>query len=522
LGFWVFFVAKKGLPLGNKAYFLFGGKVTMVLKPERFSNPVEILNLVGGQWIHSKSQTKQILKSPYDQHPFAVVSESTQEDISLAVLRAGEAFESWQRTPIKERCQILLTFRQLVLDQRENLARGISAESGKTPEEALQGLMKGLEVTEFAISLQNLSVGQKMEVSRGVSCEMRREPLGVVVGITPFNFPAMVPLWMFPIALALGNCFILKPSEKVPLTSQRLGDLLTQAGLPPGVFSVVNGGRSTVDALITHPEVQAVAFVGSTPVAQSLYQKATALGKRALCLGGAKNLLMVVPDADPEVIVPAVVQSFTGCAGQRCMAGSILVAVGPVDSLIDQIVVKTKSIQCGIHMGALIDTAARTRILGIIERALGEGAKLLLDGRSPNVPDCFKEGQWLAPTILDQVLPHFECAQTEIFGPVLSIIRVETLSEALALDRRLPYGNATSIFTTSGAIADQVAQNSPSGMIGINVGVPVPREPFSFGGTKRSKFGQGDITGESSLEFWTSLKKITTKWSLQKDQNWMS
>jgi malonate-semialdehyde dehydrogenase (acetylating)/methylmalonate-semialdehyde dehydrogenase len=361
-----------------------------------------------------------------------------------------------------------------------------------------------------------------MDVSRGVSCEYRREPLGVVAGIVPFNFPAMVPMWMYPIAVTLGNCFILKPSEKVPLTSQWMAELMHLAGFPPGVFQLVNGSRDAVEALIDHKDVQAVGFVGSTPVAKALYGRATALGKRALCLGGAKNFLLVTPDADEKITVRGVVDSFTGCAGQRCMAASLMVVVGQADHLVQKIADNARSLELGAQMGAIIDKSALERITKAIETAERQGAKILVDGRKAKAPKGFENGNWIGPTILDQVTPAMECANVEIFGPVLAILRVKNLSEALEIESKNPFGNATSVFTQSGAVAKFVAENATNGMIGVNIGVPVPREPFSFGGSKESKFGTCDITGESSLEFWAQRKKITTKWAEQSDGTWMS
>jgi malonate-semialdehyde dehydrogenase (acetylating)/methylmalonate-semialdehyde dehydrogenase len=377
-------------------------------------------------------------------------------------------------------------------------------------------------VVEFATSVPNLDRGGALEVSRGVTCEYRREPLGVVAGVTPFNFPAMVPMWMFPIALAVGNAFVLKPSEKVPLSACLLGEWLLEAGLAPGLFSVVHGGARVVEALVDHPLVRAVGFVGSTPVARAVHARATVLGKRALCLGGAKNHLIVAPDADEAVTVKGVVDSFTGCAGQRCMAASVLVVVGKAERFVRPIVEAAGKLELGRDMGALIDASARTRLVSAIAEAEGEGARVVLDGRNVAAPAGYEHGHWLAPTVLEGVTPGMSAAQRELFGPVLSVIRVATIDEALALERASEYGNALSIFTTSGALARYVAEQATSGMVGVNVGVPVPRDPFSFGGTKASRFGQGDITGPAGIELWSNLKKITTKWAPQRDANWMS
>jgi len=382
--------------------------------------------------------------------------------------------------------------------------------------------LKGVEVVEFALSLQNMDDGGALEVSRGVTCETRREPLGVVVGITPFNFPAMVPLWMFPISITLGNCFVLKPSEKVPMTACRMGELMIEAGYPPGVFSLVHGDRTAVEALVDHPHTRAVAFVGSSLAARAVYTRATALGKRALCLGGAKNHIIVVPDADPAVTVRGVVDSFTGCAGQRCMAASVLLAVGDVDPLLDAICAEAARLTPGQAMGALIDATARERIRTGIATAERQGADVRVDGRQAPAPAGYEGGSWLGASVLDRARPEMECAKEELFGPVLTVLRAATLDEALSLEIQSPYGNATSVFTRSAAVARHVAERATTGMIGVNIGVPVPREPFSFGGTKHSKFGHGDITGRPAIDFWTDLKKITTKWALQSDASWMS
>ncbi len=294
-------------------------------------DPVSCRHMLGGAWVEGDSAYRFEVTSPYTGQVIAHVTEADEALVDRAIQEAQNAFDGWRRTPLKERCQVLFKYRELMLLELDDISHTVAAESGKTYEEARAGILKGLEVTEFAISLQNMDQGGSLEVSRGVYCQIHREPLGVVAGIVPFNFPAMVPMWMFPIALALGNCFVIKPSEKVPLTAQRMADLLRKAGLPPGVFTLLNGRAATSQAIIDHPLIRAVAFVGSTPVARSVYQRTTQHGKRALCLGGAKNQLILVPDADPQLSVRGIVDSFTGCAGQRCMAASLLIAVGPVE-----------------------------------------------------------------------------------------------------------------------------------------------------------------------------------------------
>jgi malonate-semialdehyde dehydrogenase (acetylating) / methylmalonate-semialdehyde dehydrogenase len=479
------------------------------------------LNLIGGTPSAGSGREIDVI-SPYTGGAVGRVHLSTEADVDRAVRAAHDAWPGWRRMPLRERVEPLLRLRALLLAQLDALSDVIATESGKTPAEAKAGVLRGIEVIDFAASLLNSDSGGALDVSRGVSCEYRRDPIGVVVGVTPFNFPAMVPMWMFPIALTVGNAFILKPSEKVPMAADMLGELATRAGYPPGIFSIVHGDKLAVEALCVHPLTQAVAFVGSTDVARRVYAQAAGAGKRALCLGGAKNQLIVAPDADPSLAVRSIVDSFTGCAGQRCMAGSLMIAVGSADRWIGDVKAMAEQIPLGTGMGALIDAAAKARLESAIERAASEGATVLLDGRHAKVPSQYAGGNWLGPTILDHVTPAMDCAQRELFGPVLSVIRVPSLERALSIEQDNPYGNATSIFTSSGAAARLLGERATSGMIGVNIGVPVPREPFSFGGTKQSKFGHGDITGPAAVDFWTDLKKITSKWAAQSDATWMS
>lgn len=485
------------------------------------TQPLQARSLIGGTW-RAGAGGDRAIKSPYNGKALGMLSLCLAADVDAAVEASYQAFQRWSGVPRKERSSLLLNFRSLLLRDIALLSHSAARESGKTVAEARAEVLKAIEVLEFAVALQDSDLGGAIDVSRGVRCEYQREPLGVTVGITPFNFPAMVPMWMIPISLALGNSFILKPSDKVPFTPCLIGELIQEAGFPPGVFSVVQGGREIVEALVDHPRVAAVGFVGSSPIAKSVYGRATSHGKRALCLGGAKNHLILVPDADVKVASEGIVSSFTGCAGQRCMAGSVLVAVGDCDSLVQEVVSVAGRIALGKDMGALIDSAAHERLTQAIAKAEREGAKILLDGRKVSAPKGYEGGVWLGPTIIDGASPSMECACAELFGPVLTIVRVRTLDEALELERASKYGNATVVFTTNGAVARHVAERATSGMVGINVGVPVPREPFSFGGTKDSKFGCGDITGSGGVEFWSNRKKITTKWAMQSDKNWMS
>ncbi len=476
---------------------------------------------INGSWVTGEAG-RLTVHSPYNGQAIGEASVPSTLQVQEAIQAAGRAQEAWGRLPIKERSRVLFQFRNILIRDADAISHLKSAECGKTLEEAKAGLAKGIEVLEFALAIQNLDLGGKVEVSRGVSCEYRREPLGVVANITPFNFPAMVPMWTIPIALALGNAYIWKPSDKTPLTAQWIANALKEAGLPDGVFTVLHGGVDTVNAIIDHPLVKAIGFVGSTKVAKMVFQRGTQNGKRVLALGGAKNHVILVPDADPELSGAGISDSFTGCAGQRCMAASVLLAVGDVENHIQKIVKRATSLELGSRMGAIITKEQRDFLVAAIGRAEAAGAKVLLDGRKASAPKGCEGGNWLGPTILDLVTPGSEAATTELFGPILSIVRCKDLSEALRIEKSVEYGNACSIFTSNGALADRVAREATTGMVGINVGVPVPREPFSFGGINASKFGHGDITGHQSLDFWSNIKKVTTKWEPQTDSSWMS
>ncbi len=482
-------------------------------------------NFIAGAWVKGLAGSLSV-HSPYNGMQIGTVSLPTTAQVQTAMVSASNAQKAWAQLPIKERSKVLYQFRNILLRDLDSIAHLKSSESGKTFSEAKAGLMKGIEVLEFALSIQNLDLGGKVEVSKGVTCEYRREPLGVIANITPFNFPAMVPMWTIPIAIALGNAYVWKPSDKTPLTSLKIADALSEAGLPAGIMTVLQGGQATVEAIIDHPVVKAVGFVGSTKIAKLVYQRATQLGKRALALGGAKNHIVLLPDANPEMSGPGISDSFTGCAGQRCMAASVLLAVGKNDPQIEKhiqnVVARASSLKLGPDMGALITRQQKEFLISAIDRIEKAGGKILLDGRKAKAPEGFEGGNWLGPTIIDQVQPGSEAATIELFGPILSIVRCQDLSEAMRIENSVEYGNACSVFTSSGALAERVSREASTGMVGINVGVPVPREPFSFGGTNASKFGHGDITGHQSLDFWSSIKKITTKWEAQTDSNWMS
>jgi malonate-semialdehyde dehydrogenase (acetylating) / methylmalonate-semialdehyde dehydrogenase len=475
-------------------------------------------NFIGGEFANPSGTEKlPIMNSRYGK-PISHVTMSTAADVDMAVQVAHKAFADWRHWPIRDRAHIMYIMRELMTRDLTELSWLCSHENGKTFDESKAEVLKGIECLEYGCSLPNLAAGTQLEVSRGVMCETIHEPLGVVAGVTPFNFPTMVPLWMLPQALVGGNTFVLKPSERVPLSTQRMAALFQEAGLPNGVFNIVQGDKVVVNALCDHPLVKAFGFVGSTPVAKMVYGRAAATGKRALCLGGAKNHLIVVPDADVVMSSENITASFTACAGQRCMAASVLVAVGDVEPIIAAVVEKAKKIKVGVDIGPVTSAAAFERINKYITEAEKHGAKILLDGRNPKVTE---GGYWVGPTIIDGLKPSDKSACEEIFGPVISILRVKNLEQAIAIENSNPYGNACSIYTTSGHVAGEVMRRAEAGMCGVNVGVPVPREPFAFGGWNDSKFGNGDITGWEGFQFWTRARKITTKWALQKDSTWM-
>jgi malonate-semialdehyde dehydrogenase (acetylating) / methylmalonate-semialdehyde dehydrogenase len=437
------------------------------------------------------------------------------------VRTAEAALPAWSATPIKERVQVFYRYKTLLEQHIDELAALITRENGKIAGEARAEVLKSAELTEFACSLPQITPGEVLEVSRGVECRIERYPVGVVAAITPFNFPNMVPNWSIPNAVALGNCLILKPSELVPLSAGRIAELLREAGLPEGVLQVVHGGKDAVEAICDHPGIAAVSFVGSTKIAKVVYRRATSNLKRCVALGGAKNHLIVMPDADPEMTSGNVVASMSGCAGQRCMAASVMVAVSKTDHIIDKMVAAAKKMVPGKDIGPVISAESKARITRYIDEAEAAGAKVLVDGRGTKVPG--KEGGYfIGPTIIDHVTPDMKIAQEEVFGPVLVIVRAPDVNRALEIENASPYGNAASVFTESGGVARYVMEHASAGMVGVNVGVPVPREPFSFGGWNDSKFGVGDITGRGSIEFWTQSKKMTTKWNREAGTNWMS
>jgi malonate-semialdehyde dehydrogenase (acetylating)/methylmalonate-semialdehyde dehydrogenase len=480
-----------------------------------------IQNYINGQFVNAVGTRTLDVISPIDGNHLSTVPMSSGMDLNKAVNAAKVAFPGWSRTPIKERVQVFFRYKALLEKNMKELAELVQEENGKTYTEAVAEIEKSIELSEFATSLPQLVTGEVLEVSKGVECRTEHVPLGVVASIVPFNFPSMVPNWTIPNAIALGNCMIIKPSEKVPLSVGRLAALLKQAGLPDGVFNVVHGDVEIVEAICDHPAIEAVSFVGSTKVAKIVYQRSTSHYKRCLALGGAKNHLVVLPDAIPAMTAQNVAASMSGCAGQRCMAASAMVAVGKVDHIIEKICDEARKIVPGKNLGAVINKQSQERIEAYITAAEKDGAKILVDGRKTVVAGKEK-GTYVGPTVIDFVKPTMSVATEEIFGPVISIMRTNTVDEALAIENANPYGNAASVFTQSGGAARYIIDNASAGMIGVNVGVPVPREPFSFGGWNESKFGVGDITGKSSIEFWTKLKKSTTKWNPEAGINWMS
>ncbi|MBK9451047.1 MAG: CoA-acylating methylmalonate-semialdehyde dehydrogenase [Bacteroidetes bacterium] len=480
----------------------------------------EVKNYIGGQFV-SNGQERRDVVSPLNGRKLSSAPMSSRKDLDEAVVAATAAYKLWSQVPIKERVQVFFRYKTLMETHIMELAQLVHDENGKTLDEARAEIEKSIELTEFACSMPQLIAGEVMEVSRGVECRTEKKPLGVVASIAPFNFPHMVPHWTVPNAIVLGNTMILKPSEIVPISAIKMANMLKEAGLPDGVFNIVNGGQEIVEAICDHPGIQAVSFVGSTKVAQIVYRRSTQALKRCCALGGAKNHLFVFPDAHVDMTASNVLASMSGCAGQRCMAAASMVGVGPVDHIIAKMVEEVRKIVPGENLGAVISPAAKARIEGFITEAEKQGAKILVDGRNTVVKG-MEGGNYVGPTIIDFVTPDMRIAQEEVFGPVISIIRAKNMDEAISIENANPYGNAAAVFTQSGGIAREVMERASAGMIGVNIGVPVPREPFSFGGWNDSRFGANDITGKSSIDFWTQIKKTTIKWNPEAKTNWMS
>ena len=478
-----------------------------------------VAHYIGGQAVAGSGDALPVI-SPLDGSQLSTVPLATAAEVAQAVAAARAAQTQWSAATIRQRSQVFYRYRDLLHKHQQELAELIHEENGKTVPEGQAEVVRAIEVTEFACSLPQMVAGTILEVSPQVECRTQREPLGVVASISPFNFPVMVPHWTIPIALCLGNAMIFKPSEKVPLSAVRTAELLSAAGLPSGVFNVLHGDRTVVEAICEQPGISAVSFVGSTAAAQAVYTRATANLKRALCLGGAKNHLIVLPDAHPEQTAVNVVASMAGCAGQRCMAAASMVAVGQVDAIVERVCAEANKLIPGETLGAVISAEAKQRIERYISEAEAAGAKVLVDGRNTNVPGQ-EGGFYLGPTVLDNVRPEMKIAQDEVFGPVLAILRVDELSQAVEIENASPYGNAAAIYTRSGGLAKSLAEQARAGMIGVNIGVPDQLEPFGFGGWNDSRFGVGDITGPGSIEFWTQTKKITSRWTSELKQGWM-
>jgi malonate-semialdehyde dehydrogenase (acetylating)/methylmalonate-semialdehyde dehydrogenase len=478
----------------------------------------QVKSLVAGRWESNRSDRFGDVFNPSTGRVIARVAFSTAAEVDKAVQAATAALPAWAETPVVDRARLMFAFRELIAKHADELAHSVTREHGKTLGEARASVQRGIEMVEFAAGIPSLIMGQTLpNIARNVDCETVRHPVGVCAGITPFNFPCMVPLWMFPVAITCGNTFVLKPSEKVPLTAVRLGEFLMEAGLPEGVFNIVQGDKECVDALLTHPLVRAVSFVGSTAVARYIYETGTRNGKRVQAAGGAKNHLIIMPDADLEQSVMALQSAAFGCAGERCMAGSVALPVGGIaDRFVDLLCDKAGRMKVGptdggdnVDMGPVVTRAHLERVASYLDIGREEGAAVALDGREI---DKRGDGFLIGPSVLDRVAPDMRVAREEIFGPVLSVIRVNDLDEALAIGKRCPYGNGASIFTRSGWAARQVKHHFNSGMIGINVGVPAPMAWFPFTGWNQSFFGDLHIQGTEAIQFYTQQKMTMTRW----------
>ena len=482
----------------------------------------EILNYFGGTW-HKSAATEFVnVSNPATAEVIARTPISSKADVDAAVQSAAEAFPAWRRTPAGERIQYLFKLKVLLEDHIDELARTITLENGKTFAEARAELRRGIENVEVACGIPMMMQGYNLEdITPGVDELLIRQPLGVVAAIAPFNFPAMIPFWFLPYAIACGNTFVLKPSERVPLSMRRVYELLEQTGLPKGVINIVNGGREAVDALCDHPTVRAISFVGSTPVAKHVYQRSAAAGKRMQCQGGAKNHVIVLPDADMDLARQIIADSAFGCAGQRCLAVSVAVTIGEAQKTFRDAIANAASsinvgfgLDKGVQMGPVISKESKQRIESLIATGVSDGAKPVVDGRSTKIAG-HENGNFIKPTILDGVPASSSLANTEIFGPVLSLIHANTIDEAIDFIRKSPYGNQASLFTTSGAAARKFRYEAPAGNIGINIGVAAPMAYFPFNGWKESFFGILHAQGKDAVEFFTESKIVIERWSRQ-------
>jgi malonate-semialdehyde dehydrogenase (acetylating)/methylmalonate-semialdehyde dehydrogenase len=479
-------------------------------------------NYINGQWQNSTANEFADVINPATGETLAQAPVDGEADVTAAIETAEAAFPEWRRTPPEERIQFLFKLKQLLEDHVEELARLITMENGKTLTESRAELRRAIENVEVACGIPTLMQGYNLEdVARGIDEMMIRQPLGVVTAITPFNFPIMVPFWFIPYGIACGNTFIVKPSEKVPLTMRRLFELIDGLGLPPGVMSLVNGGKAVVDVLLDHPKVRAVSFVGSTPVAKYIYTRGSAAGKRVQCQGGAKNHVVVLADADMETTTQIVSDSAFGCAGQRCLAVSVAITVGEArQTFRDAIAASAESIKVGsgleesTQMGPVITRASKARIENLIAQGKSEGASVLLDGREAKIPS-YEQGNFVNPTVLENVPAGGELSKTEIFGPVLSLVHADTVDEALEILSKSLYGNAASIFTSSGASARKFRYEVQAGNVGINIGVAAPMAYFPFSGWKDSFLGVMHSQGRDAVEFYTEKKVVIERWPKQ-------
>jgi malonate-semialdehyde dehydrogenase (acetylating)/methylmalonate-semialdehyde dehydrogenase len=476
-------------------------------------------NFIAGRWVPAHASEFFDVHNPAVGDVIGRTPLSTAADVEAAAQAATMAFPAWRDTPVNARAQVLYKFKALLEQNFEQLARTVTTEHGKTLDESRGSVRRGIECVEVACGAPSLMQGFGLEdISAGVDCHVVRQPLGVCAAIAPFNFPAMVPMWFLPFAIVTGNTFVLKPSEQVPLSQRMMVDLLSKCDLPHGVVNIVNGGRDVVDAICDHPGIRAVSFVGSTPIAKHVYQRGTHAGKRVQALGGAKNFVVVMPDANLDRSIGIISESFYGCAGERCLAGSMLVPVGDVHKEArDRMVASARALkvgdgsQPGVTMGPVISATHREKVLGYIEKGLADGAKLLVDGRQTRVEDR-PNGYYVGPTVFDDVSTKMAIGREEIFGPVASICPVKTLDEAIALMKSHPNANATSIFTQSGKAAREFAKHATASMVGVNIGVAAPMAYFPFGGAKDSFFGDLKAHGRDGIEFYTDKKVTISRW----------
>jgi malonate-semialdehyde dehydrogenase (acetylating)/methylmalonate-semialdehyde dehydrogenase len=482
----------------------------------------ELQNYIAGAWRRSSGTEFANVVNPATAEILARTPLSSAADLEAAVQAASAAFPAWRRTPPGERVQYLFKLKNLLEEHIDELARLITRENGKTFAEAKAELRRGIENVEVACGIPMMMQGYNLEdVTPGVDETLIRQPLGVVAAIVPFNFPAMIAFWFLPYAIACGNTFILKPSERVPLSMHRVYELIEKTGLPKGVINLVNGGREVVDAICDHPEIRAVSFVGSTPVAKHVYTRSAAAGKRMQCQGGAKNHVIVLPDADMALAQQIISDSAFGCAGQRCLAVSVAVTIGEAQKTFRDAIAQAASaikvgngLDAGVQMGPVISGDAKKRIESMIDTGVGEGAKAILDGRNTKIPS-YESGNFLTPTILDGLPATSQLTHTEIFGPVLSLVHADSIDDAIDFVRRSPYGNQASLFTTSGSAARKFRYEAPAGNIGINIGVAAPMAYFPFSGWKESFFGILHGQGKDAVEFYTESKIVVERWSRQ-------